>query len=197
MVDKALVPAGVQPVRNELLYFKKISVMNTLDYLKPSLQTRQKRRDKRMGEEVIECYRRGCYTKNMKGYDKQFKKNDFENARRFESIKFKHGGGTKFFNDNLEPLERYLISRVGKNWDKIYSELCNKLDKSTVPGLHVFNHLFDYVYLDTFMEGKNVYHIRYGRKTGLVSDGFRPRFYINHKTGQLMKAGTWNRSLRC
>ena len=43
-------------------------MMDNVQYLKPSLQIRQKRRDKRLDEEVIECYRRGWRLKQMKGY---------------------------------------------------------------------------------------------------------------------------------
>ncbi len=162
--------------------------MEEFEYLKPSLQHRQKRRDKRLGEEVIECYRRGWHTKKMKGYDKKFKPNHFENAHQHESIKFMHGGGTRSFNDNLKPLERFLLSKVGKNWNKVHSELCSKLDKTTVNGLHVFNHLFDFVHINTFTEGKQVFYYRNGKKEMLYSSPYWPRFYINHKTGQLVKA---------
>jgi len=166
--------------------------MEQFENLKPSLQHRQKRRDKRLGEEVIECYRRGWHTKKMKGYDKKFKPNNFENAHQHESIKFMHASGTRYFNDNLEPLKRYLLSKVGKNWNKVHGELCSKLNKTTISGLHVFNHLFDYVALNTFTEGKRVYYLSYGGKTEITSSSYSPRFYINQKTGQLMKAREFN-----
>src|SRR3982751_2894797 len=102
--------------------------MDTLQYLKPSLQRRQKRRDKRLDEELIECYRHGSRSKQKKGYSK-LKRNLYEHAPGRESIKYKHGGGTKNFNDNLEPMIRFLNSNVGKNWNKIYSRLCSSLSK--------------------------------------------------------------------
>jgi len=166
--------------------------MEQLEYLKPSLQQRQKRRDKRLGEEVIECYRRGWHTKKMKGYDKKFKPNHFENAHQHESIKFMHGGGTRFFSDNLEPLQRFLQSKVGKNWNKVFSELCAKLDKKTVSGLHVFNHLYDFVKEQTFVDGKKVCYMRWGKTEELTSTPNWPKFYVNKKTGQLMKARDYN-----
>ena len=173
--------------------------MEHLDYLKPSLQHRQKRRDKRLGEEVIECYRNGWHTKKMKGYDKKFKADNFENAHQHESIKFMHGGGTRYFNDNLEPLKRYLLSHVGKNWNKVYSALCSQLDKTTVSGLHVFNQLYDYVHENTFIDGKKVFYITYGGRKELTSSPFSPRFYVHPKTGQLMKARVhnWKKEMRC
>ncbi len=171
--------------------------MNNLEYLKPSLCKRQKRRDKRLDEELIECYRTGMRSKQKKGYKNKMKRNGYEAARQTESIKFMHGGGSKNFNDNLEPLQRYLVSKVGKNWDKVHSELCRKLKKNTVSGLHVFNHLFDYVYVNVIVEDKTVYYLRFGKTVALRSTESWPKFYVNSKTGQLMKAKLiTNRELR-
>ena len=162
--------------------------MEQLQYLKPSLHKRQKRRDKRLGEEVIECYRGGRRSNKMKGYNKKFLKGGFENSHQHESIKFMHGGGTKYFNDNLEPLKRFLLSHVGKNWDKTHSKLCSQLNKNTVNGLHVFNHLYDYVQVNTFVENRKVYYSQFGRIVELKSSSWMPRFYVDQKTGQLRKA---------
>jgi len=171
--------------------------MNNLEYFKPSLCKRQKRRDKRLDEELIECYRTGMRSKEKKGYKNKMKRNGYEAARQTESIKFMHAGGTKHFNDNLEPLQRYLVSKVGKNWDKVHSELCRKLKKNTVSGLHVFNHLFDYVYVNVIVEDKTVYYLRFGKTVALRSTESWPKFYVNSKTGQLMKAKLiTNRELR-
>lgn len=169
--------------------------MDNIQHLKPSLQRPQKRRNKRLDKELIECYRHGTRSKKAKGYNKMFLSNDFEHAHEHESIKFMHAGGTKYFNDNLGPLERLLIRRVGKNWNKLKSELCKQMDKSTVSGLHVFNHLYDYVYENTFVVNKIVYCRKYGREQELISYEKRPRFYVHHITGQLMKAPT-ERELR-
>jgi hypothetical protein len=163
--------------------------MDNISYLKPSLQKRQKRRDKRLDEELIECYRRGSRTKQMKGYKNKLKRNLYEYARQHESMKFMHGGGTKFFNDNLEPMKRFLNRKVGKNWNKVHSELCGVLSKQTISGLHVFNHLYQFVFEKVKIEGKKIYFMgNFGKYKELRSEEKWPRFYINPKTEQLMKA---------
>ncbi len=162
--------------------------MDNLAYLKPALHKRQKRRDKRLDEELIECYRTGMRSKQKNGYKNKMKRDGYEAARQRESIKFMYSGGTKHLNDNLEPLQRYLVSKVGKNWDKVYSELCGQLKKNTVSGQHVFNHLFDYVFLNVVAENKNIYCLRFGKYEILRSTQSWPKFYVNSKTGQLMKA---------
>lgn len=162
--------------------------MSQLEYLKPSLCKRQKRRDKRLDEELIECYRRGWRTRQQKGYKHKTMFNLYENAKQQESMKFMHGGGTRSFNDNLEPLIRFLASNAGKNWNKVYGELCKQLKKNTVPGLHVFNHLYDFVIEHTYTRNKKIYYMEYGTYKELVSREKFPKFYIHAKTGQLMKA---------
>lgn len=163
-------------------------MMDNVEYLKPSLQQRQKRRDKRLDEEVIECYRRGSRTKQMKGYKNKRKRNMYEHASQKESMKFMHGGGTKYFNDNLEPLIRYLGKNTRRPWNKVYSELCRKLDKTTVSGLHVFNHIFDYVSEHVWIENKEVYELKYGRKTPVISREKGKSFYVHPQTGLLLMA---------
>lgn len=162
--------------------------MDNLEYLKPSLQRRQKRRDKRLDEELIECYRHGTRSNRKNGYKNKLRQNQYEHARSHESMKYMHSGGTKSFNDNLEPMIRFLNARVGKNWNKTHAELCSRLSKRTVSGLHVFNHLYDFVYENTIIKEKKVFCMKFGRYQELVSTEKSPKFYIHQKTGQLMKA---------
>lgn len=50
--------------------------------------------------------------------------------------------------DKTNPCDRFLISRVGRSWNKVHSEICKKFDRRTVAGRHVTNdHLIDRVRL--------------------------------------------------
>ncbi len=167
--------------------------MESLVYLKPSLQKRQKRRDKRLDEEVIECYRAGTRIKRWKGYKKMFERNQYEHAKKQESIKFMHGS-TRYFTDNLQPMIRLLESKKGKYWNKVYAEICSKLDRKTVSGEHVFNHLFDFVQTRVVIKNKKVIGTdRQGRPAQLYSTPYWPRFYVHPVSGVLHKAkpGNW------
>lgn len=171
----------------------KKDTMNEYFYLKPSLHKRQKRRDKRLDEEVIECYRHGDRIKRSKGYNKMTTRNQFEHAKKHESIKFMHGR-TRYFNDNLRPLIRLLESKRGKYWNKIYSEICSKLDRTTVSGEHVFNHLFDFVQTKVTIENEKVVGAdSSGRTIQILSTSGWPAFYVHPKSGVLHKAkkGDW------
>ncbi|MFT3937128.1 MAG: hypothetical protein QM726_26185 [Chitinophagaceae bacterium] len=166
------------------------------DYLmlKPSLQKRQKRRDKRLDEELIECYRGGRGgPKRFKGYRKMIEANGYERALKHEGIKFMHGD-TKYFNDNLQPLIRLLESKTGKYWNKVFSEINARLDRSTVSGEHVFNHLFDFVQTKVVIKNKKIIGTdRSGRPMQVLAWSRWPMFYVHPKTGVLHKApkGDW------
>ena len=58
---------------------------------------------------------------------------------------------TKFFNEHLSPLRRFLDSNVGRPWDKVYSEICRHVDRGNVVQKHILTHLFDYVVVDTVL----------------------------------------------
>jgi len=52
---------------------------------------------------------------------------------------------TKYFNDLLSPLKRWLRSQVGRPWDKVWSELCSGMDTRTVTGRHLMDHARQFV----------------------------------------------------
>ena len=161
-----------------------------LNELKPSLQRRQKRRDKRMDEEVIECYRRGMWTKKGKGHMRCVHRVGLENLHTHEGIKAIHTGGRRHSSDNLEPLIRYLRSHVGQHWDKVHSDLCRSLDSSTVTGQHVLDHLKHMVHTNVVKDGRRLI-THDGRQPRELTDGtwFRiAEFYVHPKSGVLMQA---------
>jgi hypothetical protein len=51
----------------------------------------------------------------------------------------------KSFGDRLMPLYRFLEKNVGKPWDDVYSELCQRADKRSIRGFHLRQHVEQYV----------------------------------------------------
>ncbi len=142
---------------------------------KPSRANRQKRRDKRLHEEVIECRRWGGGDSNKKyrtkGRIKRQQRERLSGDMPFRvSIGEKHKSTS--FDDNLAPLLRYLQQSVGRRWDDVYAELSQKLDRSTVTGLHVFDHLRQYLEPYSFQKSKEKIEHYSPRKDG-VSRNFR------------------------
>ena len=54
---------------------------------------------------------------------------------------------TKYLNENLAPLRRYLMKQAGRPWDKVYSEICEHLRTDNTVMQHVRDHLKDFVVL--------------------------------------------------
>ena len=48
---------------------------------------------------------------------------------------------TKWFDDHLSPLKRWLRKQVNRPWDKVYSELVSTVDTRTVVGQHLIDHV--------------------------------------------------------
>src|SRR4051794_18399649 len=46
----------------------------------------------------------------------------------------------KYLNENLQPLVRFLRSRVGKRWDKVHSEMSEHVSCTSAVQKHVLDH---------------------------------------------------------
>jgi hypothetical protein len=72
--------------------------------------------------------------------------------------------GLRRFSENLAPLRGLVVKNVGKNWDKLYSELC-KLVSPTGSNIerHVHQHIPDFIETKTKMVDGEVYCLAGGR----------------------------------
>lgn len=64
-----------------------------------------------------------------------------EGMRRSQSER----GGYKMLNENPAPLRRFLERQVGRPWDKVYSEIAERLRVDNTVQQHVRDHLEDFV----------------------------------------------------
>ena len=71
----------------------------------------------------------------------------------------------KMLNEYLNPLYRFLEKRVGRNWDRVYSEIRQNNRPGSAVGEHIFQHLFDYVRV----------------KTTDVSEGYYADFFVDKR----------------
>jgi len=62
-----------------------------------------------------------------------------------EGINPKTRTDRKNLNENLSPLKKYLLSQVGRPWDKVYSEIRKNISMDNVVQRHITEHLFQYV----------------------------------------------------
>lgn len=68
-----------------------------------------------------------------------------------------HYGG-KEFGENLAPIKKFILSKVGQNWDEVHSEIAAVMDKNSTIKYHVWQHLMDYVEIHTYMENGRVHY---------------------------------------
>jgi hypothetical protein len=112
----------------------------------------------------------------------------FERAPKREGMGM--GRGTKWLNENLAPLRRFLRRRTGKPWSRVSSEMSAVLSMRSAVQKHVMDHVRQYVEEDVVLvDGKPHYsHSRHGRSGPLECHPRWPRFYVCPRTGLLREA---------
>jgi hypothetical protein len=94
--------------------------------------------------------------------------------------------GGKELNENLSPLRRFIESRVGRLWDKVYSEICENLRADNTVQQHVRDHVEDFVAIRTSMvDGEVVIYHKY-RSPILLKNSFIG-LYVHPVTGVLLR----------
>jgi hypothetical protein len=99
-----------------------------------------------MAKVIVERPRKkGCSFKKPKGYQRRLCRYGEDGPPCHEGIKRRWGHGLKYLNEHLGPLRRYLDKQVGRPWDKVFSEICAHIDRSSAVQDHVRDHVEDYV----------------------------------------------------
>ena len=100
-------------------------------------------------------------------------------------------GGTRFFNEHLGPLRRFLDRNVGRPWAKVHAEVCSRIDRGNVVQNHILTHLFEYVVTKTVLIDGEPYAAEMGwpgRGTPLRTSEHRDRWYVCPTSGLLRKS---------
>jgi hypothetical protein len=84
----------------------------------------------------------------------------------------------KQLNENLAPLLRFLTSRVGQNWDSVYSEICENIKITNAVQDHIRIHVKQYVETSTSIDNDGNIWINRGRPC-LLADDRLTRFYVD------------------
>ncbi|AFZ24570.1 hypothetical protein Cylst_2342 [Cylindrospermum stagnale PCC 7417] len=146
----------------------------------------------RLSEIVIERPRTGMRisSTSLNGFKKNLHKLTVEASEDglLSPYIIKVRNGSKRLSDHLAPLRRFLKSKVGEPWNQVYSELCQRLDPSTMAGRHVIGHLWHYVEQHVELIDDIPYRKPYlgYRSRQLIS--YRDQFYIHPETGILCLA---------
>ena len=77
-----------------------------------------------MAKVIVERPRRkGWAGKRPKGYSRRLRAFGADGPPPRDGIKARWRGGSKRLNEHLGPLRRYLMSQVGRPWDKVFAEI--------------------------------------------------------------------------
>jgi hypothetical protein len=109
---------------------------------------------------------------------------------------------SKWLNENLAPLRRFLRRRVGQPWNTVHAEICAHIQCDSAVQKHVLDHLRHYVELHpVFIDGvpHHAQARRFGRADG---HGYPPlsdygrSFYVCPQTGTLQHVRRQPRRVR-
>ena len=133
------------------------------------------RRD--MTKVIVTRPRRGSSRKNPDVLSSR-SSSDFESLPKRSSMRPRtfHWSSSKSQTDHLSPLLRFLFSRVGHSWNKVYSEISSAVDRRHLMGFHLEDHIKDFV--DTspiYYEDGSPYHSRFAFPI------YYPFFFVDKK----------------
>jgi len=136
-----------------------------------------------MAKVIVERPRRGGGVRYPRGRSLDGSKVPFDESRKREGMRrpwFK--GCAKSLNENLAPLHRYLQANVGRPWNKVYSEVCERINRDSAVQYHVWQHLMMDVCTDPHVV---LGQVRRSRFFGMA------RFYVDPRSGLLRENTKW------
>lgn len=142
-----------------------------------------------MAKVIVERPRKkGCSWHKPKGYQRRLRRYGEDGPPAREGIQASWQGRTKYLNEHLGPLRRYLDTQVGRPWDKVFSEICDRIDRSNAVQDHVRDHVADYVTTHVILIDGVPCSGEGGRAYGQPLQQFRYRpWYVCPRTGLLRR----------
>jgi hypothetical protein len=134
---------------------------------------------------IIESPRRGSRNRSAKTGARVLHQPDSEHEdhpKRISSSRYRQYKDFRTFNDKLGPLRRFLRSNLGRPWNKVYSEVSAAIDRRSISGNHLHEHVRDAVELNCFIgEGRKIYAPPHWFGAPHEVEGF----YVHPRTGLL------------
>ncbi len=127
-----------------------------------------------------------------KGSKKRLQKTPLEDHVKYESSARRrvYGYDCKQLNEHLSPLRRWLRTQVGRDWDEVWSEICEGLSVRNATTAHVRDHADQYVEKDCIIIDGKVCDSR-GME---INSGYRwKQFYVDPRNNTLQVAPDYRR----
>jgi hypothetical protein len=92
-----------------------------------------------------------------------------------------YGYEAKEFSDLINPLRRYLRSCLGRTWSKVHSDLSKKLDRRSLSGSHIWDHVMWEIETDCYIGANGLVYSN--DRTYHLSEYPIDGLYVHPKTG--------------
>lgn len=92
------------------------------------------------------------------------------------------GYGYRDLNENLAPLRRYLLSQVGRPWDKVFSEICTGIDRRNTVQQHIHQHIDDFIAIRVGVRDGELVDLSSGLQFPR-REGIRQQLFVDPRTG--------------
>lgn len=100
-----------------------------------------------MDKVIVERPRIGSRMKSRKkGYRKYLQSTPLEELPSREPMLGRWKGRSKWLNEHLGPMRRFLRSNLGRLWNDVHSELCEHVSFENAVQSHVLDHIYDFVH---------------------------------------------------
>lgn len=136
-----------------------------------------------MDKLLVTTPRVGSSMKNreVKEARRKSREGDYDSLPRNSSMKPKsrRWDERKQFNEYLKPLVRFLKKNCGRPWNKVYSEICENMDRRGIVQDHIFQHLFDFVERNPVFKDGKPHRTGYGGLSPLYKSDWT--FYVDEK----------------
>jgi hypothetical protein len=139
-----------------------------------------------MAKVIVERPRLGDRSRSAASNVTRLHQRPIDEWHRREGMGTRYRRHTRWLNENLAPLRRFLRSRVGRPWDEVYSEICQRINRDSAVQLHVWQHLWDYVCKDAAEVDGRLVSSRDGRP--LHGWPWAASFVVHPRTGALCLA---------
>jgi hypothetical protein len=91
----------------------------------------------------------------------------------------------KSLSENLAPLKRFLQKQRGRDWDDVFSEICQHLDTGSTVKMHVREHIEDFIMIRIHVDADGQWFGHHER-TGLRPlSGWWPDLYVDPVDGTI------------
>jgi hypothetical protein len=141
-----------------------------------------------MSKVVTERPRRGHRNKSKKTGAPRIRRYDpdreYDEPMRLPIARHRqYGYDAKEFSDLINPLKRYLRSCIGRPWRKVHSELSQTLDRRSVSGSHIWDHVIREIEVDCFVGEDGLAYTNSRRYMSRASDYPIEGLYVHPTTG--------------